>query len=407
MKNYTNPVAFRTKSILILIIFIFVSKATTSPMLAYPGFIEDAVEPAQAAQRETTIPASVTIAQAILESQWGDKHIGEANNYFGIKAFQRSDGTVDYGDIAVGWVEAPTREWNGSGYVTVMAKFRKYRNMEDSFRDHGRFFLENPRYAEALKYVEDPDRFAREIHKAGYATSPTYADDLINLMRRYNLYQYDLKRDDAKILSKSNPLTVKQGDEFQIHIRLKNTGFGIWRGSDGYRLVNVNGQPLGADRVQQLSDEVKPNEEADFVISMIAPQKQGTYRTEWRLAHNSPFGPVVAVDVTVESLPQIYESRGLKGLVLGLFRSIAQKVSEWWDGFRRDAERKVQDKTNDLREEAARQLEKKEKEVIETIQKEAEKEAQSFLEELLAQCLGSTAMLGFALALAYHRRNRF
>ena len=177
---------------IILFVLLFVYLSVPSASLAYEGFIDDAVPHAQAAQRETGVPTSVTIAQAIIESEWGDKHIGDANNYFGIKWSRNADGTLYYGEIAIGCVEVETKEWDGTKYITVLANFRKYKNMTDSFVDHGRFFIENPRYGTAMQYTDDPDQFAREIHKAGYATSPTYSDNLINLMETYNLYQYDV-----------------------------------------------------------------------------------------------------------------------------------------------------------------------------------------------------------------------
>ena len=177
-----------------LAIFMAVFLLFRSPKLvsAYEGFIDDAIKPAQASQLETGVPASVTIAQAILESEWGDKHIGDANNYFGIKCYRRNDGSLYFGEIATGCVEVETQEWNGTSYITVKSPFRSYKSMADSFRDHGYFFVDNPRYKMALLYKDDPDQFAREIHRAGYATSPTYSDNLISLMKKYNLYQYDV-----------------------------------------------------------------------------------------------------------------------------------------------------------------------------------------------------------------------
>ena len=65
--------------------------------------------------------------------------------------------------------------------------------MAESFVDHGRFFLENARYAVAMRNTNDPRKFARLIQQAGYATDPSYADKLIRLMERYNLFAYDLK----------------------------------------------------------------------------------------------------------------------------------------------------------------------------------------------------------------------
>jgi Mg-chelatase subunit ChlD len=88
-------------------------------------------------------------------------------------------------------VEADTQEWDGTKYITVKALFRKYASMADSFTDHAHFFVENARYKDALNYIDDPDEFARRIHKAGYATDPKYSDKLIELMKCYNLYQYD------------------------------------------------------------------------------------------------------------------------------------------------------------------------------------------------------------------------
>jgi len=136
-------------------------------VLAYPILIDGAIEPAQDTQVEIGIPASVIITQAIIVSSWGDALIGNANNYFGIKCFQRSDGEWNFGNIAEGCVDALNKEWTGSEYIDVNSKFRKYSSMKDSFRDHGFFFLENSRYKEALRYTNDPNRFAREIHKAG------------------------------------------------------------------------------------------------------------------------------------------------------------------------------------------------------------------------------------------------
>lgn len=152
------------------------------------AFIAGAVEPAKASAREFRVPASVTIAQAILESGWGDSQLTrDDHNYFGIKCF----GTP--GPIAVGCHTYDTHECDsdGSCYPTK-ASFRVYRDATDSFRDHGRFLVVNERYKSAFAFSNEPARFAVEIHRAGYATSPTYADNLIGLMRQYDLYRYDI-----------------------------------------------------------------------------------------------------------------------------------------------------------------------------------------------------------------------
>ncbi len=147
-------------------------------------FIAMVASAAQLSQRETGIPASVTIAQAILESYWGTSTLArQANNYFGIKAKERP------GTAGVIWLNV--WEHIGGQDITVREPFRAYNNMAESFIDHGRFFLTNSIYATALRYVNDPREFARQIHRAGYATDPRYSDKLIALMDKYNLYRFD------------------------------------------------------------------------------------------------------------------------------------------------------------------------------------------------------------------------
>jgi len=143
-------------------------------------FIEFVGNNAQHSMKQTGVPASVTIAQAILETGWGKHTIGSARNLFGIK-----------GKGPAGTVKAPTKEYINGKWVTVLADFAKYDNFEQSITEHAKFFIRNRRYTVALQFKKNPDRFAREIHKAGYATAPNYSDKLIALMKKYNLYQFD------------------------------------------------------------------------------------------------------------------------------------------------------------------------------------------------------------------------
>src|SRR3954466_1743567 len=154
------------------------------------AFLKTAATGAQAGAREFGGPASVTLAQAVLESGWGKFHIGPANNYFGIKAFVR-DRRVDVGPIAAGFVIRQTHEVVGGRDVVVSARFRSYRSLGDSMRDHGQFLRANSRYAPAFAFSRDPNRFAHAIAKAGYATDPAYADKLIAIMRANDLYRFD------------------------------------------------------------------------------------------------------------------------------------------------------------------------------------------------------------------------
>jgi flagellum-specific peptidoglycan hydrolase FlgJ len=149
------------------------------------AFILDVAPGARESQRKTGVPASVTLAQAILESDWGRSSLTrDANNLFGIKA-QNGPGTA-------GVYEAPTWEVYGGRSATVVAAFKAYQSLSDSIVDHGRWFHDNSRYADALAVQDDPQAFAYAINAAGYATDPAYAPKLIGLMDKFNLYAYDV-----------------------------------------------------------------------------------------------------------------------------------------------------------------------------------------------------------------------
>jgi flagellum-specific peptidoglycan hydrolase FlgJ len=152
-------------------------------------FILSVAPGARASQRANGVPASVTLAQAILESDWGRSQLTrEANNLFGIKAL--------VGPGTAGVYEIGTREVYSGRSVMVNAAFKAYTTLADSIADHGRWFHDNSRYHGALAVKDDPRAFARAIASAGYATDPGYAPSLIALMDRYDLYAYDVPADE-------------------------------------------------------------------------------------------------------------------------------------------------------------------------------------------------------------------
>jgi flagellum-specific peptidoglycan hydrolase FlgJ len=149
-------------------------------------FILSVAPGARESMRRSGVPASVTLAQAILESDWGrSKLTREANNLFGIKAL-RGPGTA-------GIYEINTWEVYAGENVTVLAAFKAYTTLADSIVDHGNWFHDNSRYHGALRVKDDPRAFARAINEAGYATDPAYAPKLIGLMDKFDLYAYDVK----------------------------------------------------------------------------------------------------------------------------------------------------------------------------------------------------------------------
>lgn len=141
------------------------------------------------------VPPSITLAQAILESGWGKSDLAEnANNYFGIKADSSWKGQV---------YNQPTEEWNGSNYIVVNSKFRKYNSAYESFRDHSRFLKENKNYKKAFDYpVDDYINWITQIKAGGYATAPDYVPKIVNLIDQYDLYIYDNQAKFLKYIKK-------------------------------------------------------------------------------------------------------------------------------------------------------------------------------------------------------------
>lgn len=125
--------------------------------------------------QEYGIPASIKLAQALLESGNGNSTLArDANNHFGIKS---------------------TPSWQGKTVLKAddrpNDRFRVYKTPEESYRDHSEFLLRK-RYAALFELDRDDYKaWARGLKKAGYATNPRYAELLINLIERYELYQYD------------------------------------------------------------------------------------------------------------------------------------------------------------------------------------------------------------------------
>jgi flagellar protein FlgJ len=146
------------------------------------SFIASIAEPVQRACAGSKIFPSVCMAQAILETGWGKAKIG--NNLFGIKAKGKPNKHWDGS-----YVESPTIEYYNGVKTRVVSKFRAYKSIEDSIRDHNELF--NLSRYDKVRAAATPEEQARAVKTCGYATDPSYADKLINLITKYNLKQYD------------------------------------------------------------------------------------------------------------------------------------------------------------------------------------------------------------------------
>ena len=153
----------------------------------YTKFIEEIKDEAIKNYKEYKILPSITIAQAILESSWGESDLAQIyNNLFGIKADSSWKG------------EYVTLETFESYDTKIEDKFRVYSNKNQSIKDHAKFLVDNQRYKkygvfEAKTYIEQ----AYALQNAGYSTAEDnsgqkrYAKDLIELIRQYNLQLID------------------------------------------------------------------------------------------------------------------------------------------------------------------------------------------------------------------------
>lgn len=161
------------------------ASASSQTSVDEPAFLGATAQLARQAMAVTQVPASVTVAQAVLESDWGRSALAQnANNYFGLKA------AGALGDDGVVWL--PTSEYDASGNLyTTNNAFRAYKSLADSVADHDQVLQTASRYAPAMQASSDPRQFATLIAQEGYSTDPDYADKLIALMDRYNLYQLD------------------------------------------------------------------------------------------------------------------------------------------------------------------------------------------------------------------------
>lgn len=127
------------------------------------------------------IPASITLAQGMLESNWGKSDLATlANNHFGIKC-----GNDWFGET---FHHEDDEYKNGK---LVNSCFRSYKSSAESFKDHSLFLLKN-RYSFLYNYeITDYKSWAKGLSKAGYATDKKYAKKLIFIIEKYGLYEYD------------------------------------------------------------------------------------------------------------------------------------------------------------------------------------------------------------------------
>ena len=196
-------------------VFKKVKAKAVNPRLATLNYIKNFAPLAIIEMKKYKIPASITLAQGVLESGSGKSELAlKSNNHFGVKCH---------------------KEWNGD-YVRYDDDkrnecFRKYDHPIGSFKDHSLFLVKRGRYSFLFKLKKDDYKgWARGLKKAGYATDPRYPKKLIKIIEDYQLYRYDdevlhAKRHKNKIKNKT---VVAKTDSIQ-HVKPRKKATKIFK----------------------------------------------------------------------------------------------------------------------------------------------------------------------------------
>lgn len=171
--------------------------------------------------RNYGIPASIILAQGILESGAGRGDLAmNANNHFGIKCH-------------VGWTGDSVKHDDDAAQEC----FRKYDNPSESFKDHAVFLTGRSRYAKLFGFSKgDYKAWARGLRTAGYATDPKYPDKLISYIERYNLYQYDNQVLDVNYVSNEKQLVEELTIEARNPVNTSLASYVVQKGDTLYSL---------------------------------------------------------------------------------------------------------------------------------------------------------------------------
>lgn len=163
---------------ILLVCVVNISIEAQNRSRAYENYIKKYKDIAIEQQKKHGVPASITLAQGLLESAAGQSRLAqEANNHFGIKCGNEWGGKTIKHDAETG-----------------KECFRKYKDVEDSYEDHSKF-LKRKRYESLFKLKStDYKNWAKGLRRCGYATDPKYPEKLISLIERYELYRYDSEK---------------------------------------------------------------------------------------------------------------------------------------------------------------------------------------------------------------------
>lgn len=215
----------------------------------YQAYIDQYKDLAIAEMLKYNIPASITLAQGLLESGAGMSELARnGNNHFGIKCHD--------------WTGARTYHDDDAANEC----FRVYRDVYESYEDHSRFLARQPRYRSLFRLKRtDYKGWAKGLKKCGYATSPTYAKQLIGIIELYKLHKYDkAKKYDKFMVERSSVKDVAPSINLHpIHIYNKNYYLNVRQG-DTFRSiareVGISYKKLAKYNERDKNDRLIPGE---------------------------------------------------------------------------------------------------------------------------------------------------
>ncbi len=206
--------------------------------LAVNGTVNDYIanykEVAMSNMKNYGIPASIILAQGILESGAGRGSLAmTANNHFGIKCHN---------------------DWTGESVLkdddAAQECFRKYNDPAESFKDHATFLTGRNRYASLFELPKDDyEAWAKGLRLAGYATDPNYPEKLISYIERYELYQYD-----SQVLGKKYVINKKKMESTPIADNQSQGEYEVQKGDTLFSIAKKFN--LNLEAVKQLNNMI-------------------------------------------------------------------------------------------------------------------------------------------------------
>ena len=252
---------------LVIVVVFFVSLLQMNAQTmhkAYLEYINSYSDIAIEQQKLHKIPASITLAQGLLESAAGKGELVRiSNNHFGIKC----------------------SNWGGEKVYSDDDKkdecFRKYKSAKESFEDHSQFLISRPRYA-ALFALDATDYkgWAHGLKAAGYATDPNYAHKLIKLIEDYDLHKYDtgsrpdMKKADSELNRETYTWGKASVTSLKGHKLYRNNGVKCVFSEAGDSYASIAGEfELKEQKVLKFNDLNEPREFEPGTIVYLSSKK--------------------------------------------------------------------------------------------------------------------------------------